>query len=309
MKNLSTTHEATWGAHLRAFDSHLKARGMAEKTRTAYGTDVAQLAEWAAAQGRSPFELDPRMLRRYAGVVSERGLSKSSVARKIASIRAFYRHLVQRGLLESNPADLVATPKKDQYLPRVLKPAETVEVLEAIPGGTPLELRDRALFEVAYGCGLRAEELVNLDLTDLDPDAEEIRVTGKGSKTRIVPAGEPVWRAIERYLDRGRPKLVRNADDGRRVEPALFLSKSGRRVSTSDVRRRLRTSTGRAGTGPGVTPHTLRHSFATHLLEGGADLRSIQELLGHASISTTQTYTRIESSRLRKAYAKAHPRA
>jgi site-specific recombinase XerD len=309
MKNLSTADQSTWGAHLRAFDSYLKTRGMAEKTRTAYGTDASQLAEWAAAQGLSPFDLTPRMLRRYAGVISERGLSKSSVARKIASIRAFYRNLVQRGLLEANPADLVATPRKDQYLPRVLKPAETAEVLESIPAGTPLELRDRALFEVAYGCGLRAEELVNLDLTDLDPDAEEIRVTGKGSKTRIVPAGEPAWKAIELYLDRARPKLANAARDATRAEPALLLSKSGRRLSTSDVRRRLRVATQRAGTGPGVTPHTLRHSYATHLLEGGADLRAIQELLGHASISTTQTYTRIESSRLRRAYAKAHPRA
>src|SRR3954449_3356532 len=297
--------EGTWRTHLSSFDSYLKARGMAEKTRIAYGTDMAQLAEWAAAQGLDPFTLDQRMLRRYTGVISERGLSKSSVARKIASIRAFYRHLVQRGLLEANPADLVATPKKDQYLPRVLKPAETAEVLEAIPATGPLELRDRALFEVAYGCGLRAEELVNLDVQDLDPDAEEMRVTGKGSKTRIVPAGEPAWRALELYLDRARPKLAANGAATARAEPALFLSKTGRRLSTSDVRRRLR----HAGGGPRVTPHTLRHSFATHLLEGGADLRAIQELLGHASISTTQTYTRIESSRLRRAYAKAHPRA
>jgi site-specific recombinase XerD len=282
---------------------------MAEKTRIAYGTDMGQLAEWAAAQGLTPFDLNPRMLRRYAGVISERGLSKSSVARKIASIRAFYRNLVQRGLLEANPADLVATPKRDQYLPRVLKPGEANHVLDTIPASGPLDLRDRALFEVAYGCGLRAEELVNLDVTDLDPDAEEMRVTGKGSKTRIVPAGEPAWQALERYLDRARSQLAAAAHDGRRAEPALFLSKSGRRLSTSDVRRRLRGSTQRAGTGPGVTPHTLRHSYATHLLEGGADLRSIQELLGHASISTTQTYTRIESGRLRRAYAKAHPRA
>jgi site-specific recombinase XerD len=309
MKNLSTAENATWGAHLGAFDTHLKVRGMAEKTRTAYGTDVEQLAEWATAQGFTPFALDARMLRRYAGVMSERGLSKSSVARKIASIRAFYRHLVQRGLMEANPADLVATPKKDQYLPRVLKPAEAAGVLDSIPASGPLDLRDRAIFEVAYGAGLRAEELVNLDVTDLDPDAEEMRVNGKGSKTRVVPAGEPAWQAIERYLDRARPKLAATSDDGRRAEPALFLSKNGRRLSTSDVRRRLKVSAQRSGTGPGVTPHTLRHSFATHLLEGGADLRAIQEMLGHASISTTQTYTRIESGRLRRAYAKAHPRA
>src|SRR3954467_7175541 len=296
MKNLSTVDQSTWGAHLRAFDSHLKTRGMAEKTRVAYGTDAAQLAEWAAGHGLDPFALDQRMLRRYAAVMSERGLSKSSVARKIASIRAFYRHLVQRGLLEANPADLVASPKKDQYLPNVLKPAEAAEVLDAIPASGPLDLRDRAMFEVAYGSGLRAEELVNLDVVDLDPDAEEMRVTGKGSKTRIIPAGEVAWRAIEAYLDRGRPKLA-SASAAQRVEPALFLSKSGRRLSTSDVRRRLRLSAGRVGAAAGVSPHTLRHSFATHLLEGGADLRSIQELLGHASISTTQTYTRIESKR------------
>src|SRR3954449_6410224 len=306
---VSTTPEASWRHQLASFDAALKARGMSEKTRRAYGTDVEQLADWAAAQGMAPHDASARVLRRFAGVLSERGLSKTSVARKLASIRSFYRHLVQRGLLEANPADLVATPKRDQYLPRVLKPGEVADVLDRIPAGSPLELRDRAIFELAYGAGLRAEELVNLDVTDLDPDAEEMRVTGKGSKTRIVPAGEPVWKAIERYLDRGRSQLAKISDDGRRAEPALFLSKTGRRLSTSDVRRRLRVSTRRTGMEAGVTPHTLRHSFATHLLEGGADLRAIQELLGHASISTTQTYTRIESSRLRKAYAKAHPRA
>jgi site-specific recombinase XerD len=308
MKNPPTAPEASWSAKLQSFDAWLKARGMAEKTRRAYGTDLEQLAEWAAAYGVGPLEASPRELRRFAGVLSERGLTKTSVARKIASIRAFYRHLVQRGELEANPTDLIASPKKDSYLPRVLKPGEVAEVLDRIPAGSPLDLRDRAMFELAYGAGLRAEEVVNLDVTDLDPDAEELRVTGKGSKTRVIPAGEPAWRALESYLDRGRPKLA-SASAGERVEPALFLSKSGRRLSTSDVRRRLRISTGRVGAGAGVSPHTLRHSFATHLLEGGADLRSIQELLGHASVSTTQTYTRIESKRLRRAYLEAHPRA
>jgi integrase/recombinase XerC/integrase/recombinase XerD len=188
----------------------------------------------------------------------------------------------------------------------VLKPGEVAEMLEAIPTTTPLELRDRAMFELAYGAGLRAEELVNLDVTSLDADAEELRVEGKGGKTRVVPAGEPTWRALERYLARGRGALVA---DGVQAEPALFVSKTGRRLSTSDVRRRLALWTRRAGVRAGVSPHTLRHSFATHLLEGGADLRAIQELLGHASIGTTQTYTRVESSRLRKAYSQAHPRA
>jgi integrase/recombinase XerC/integrase/recombinase XerD len=176
-------------------------------------------------------------------------------------------------------------------------------VLDAIPATTPLELRDRAMFELAYAAGLRAEEIVNLDVHNLDPDAEQIRVLGKGSKTRVVPAGEPAWLAIDRYLQRGRPALEQEP------EPALFISKTGNRLSTSDVRRRLNGWVRRAAVQGGVTPHTLRHSFATHLLEGGADLRAIQELLGHATISTTQTYTRVESGRLKKVYALAHPRA
>jgi site-specific recombinase XerD len=304
----ATDAQGTWAADLAAFDAHLRARGMAEKTRRAYGVDLGQLAEWAGPQGIGARTLDHRTLRRFAGVLGERGASKTTVARKLAAVRTFFRFLVERGELEANPADLVATPKRDSYLPRVLKPAEVGALLERIPASTPLELRDRALFELAYGAGLRAEELVNLDVADLDPDGEELRVTGKGQKTRIVPAGEPAWRALERYLDRGRPGLA-SRSEGRRAEPAVFLSKSGRRISTSDVRRRLTLSTRRVALDGGVSPHTLRHSFATHLLEGGADLRSIQELLGHASISTTQTYTRVESGRLKRVYRHAHPRA
>ena len=254
----------------------------------------------------APADLDHKRLRLFAGVLSERGASKSTIARKLASIRSFYKHLVDRGELEGSPADLVASPKRDQYLPRVLKGDEVATLLDSIPASTPLELRDRAMFEVAYSSGLRAEELVTLEMTDLDFDAEEMRVRGKGAKVRVVPVGEQAWRAVNAYVDRGRPLLAREAD---RPEPALFLSKSGRRLATADLRRRLRGWMRRAGTPAGASPHTLRHSFATHLLEGGADLRTIQELLGHSTISTTQTYTRVESRRLRKAYARAHPRA
>ena len=283
----------------------MRARGRAEKTRRAYGVDLQQLAEWAGAQELGPADVDHRALRRFAGVLSERGASRSTVARKLAAIRTFYRHLVERGELEANPADLVASPKRDQYLPRVLRADEIAAILDAIPQSEPLQVRDRAMFELAYAAGLRAEEIVNLDLDSIDPDGEELRVLGKGSRTRVVPAGEPAWRALERYVERARPRLA----DRARPDPALFLSRSGRRLSTSDVRRRLRICTRAAAAGAGVSPHTLRHSFATHLLEGGADLRTIQELLGHASVSTTQTYTRIESKRLRRVYAEAHPRA
>jgi site-specific recombinase XerD len=298
-KKTPTPEEARWQAALAAFDDWQRARGMGEKTRRAYGVDLAQLAEWAAGRGLEPTALGHRDLRRFAAVLGERGAAKSTVARKLAAIRTFYRQLLERREIDSNPADLVSSPKKDAHLPQVLKPAEVVELLEAIPGSTPLDLRDRAMFELAYAAGLRAEELTGLDTTSIDPDAEQVRVEGKGGRTRVVPAGEHAWRALDRYLDRSRPAL----DAGESA--ALFLSKSGRRLSTSDVRRRLKLQARRAG----ISPHTLRHSFATHLLEGGADLRSIQELLGHASISTTQTYTRVESGRLKMAYARAHPRA
>ena len=212
--------------------------------------------------------------------------------------------MVEHGDMSANPADLLPAPKLPQTLPRVVKAADVAELLDRIPATTPLELRDRALFELAYACGLRAEELVNLDEGSVDFDGEQVRVEGKGAKTRFVPAGEPALAAIGRYLERARPALA-----GATGDPALFLSKSGRRLSTSDVRRRLRVWARHAANQGAIHPHALRHSFATHLLEGGADLRAIQELLGHSSISTTQVYTRVESARLRAAYLRSHPRA
>jgi site-specific recombinase XerD len=300
-QNANIDSKGRWPAVLARFDGWLRGRGMSEKTRRAYGVDLEQLAQFVGE--RDPAELRPSDLRRFAAHLSESGMSKTSVARKLAAVRTFYRHFIEIGEVGASPADLVASPKRDQYLPHVMKPAEVAAVLDGIPATTPLELRDRAMFELAYAAGLRAEEIVNLDVSDADPDAEHLRVLGKGSKTRVVPAGEPAWRAVARYLERGRPALEQEA------EPAMFISKTGRRLSTSDVRRRLNGWVRRAAVQGGVTPHTLRHSFATHLLEGGADLRAIQELLGHATISTTQTYTRVESGRLKKVYALAHPRA
>jgi site-specific recombinase XerD len=298
-KKTPTPLEASWTTALAGFDDWQRARGMGEKTRRAYGVDLAQLGAWAAGRELRPKEVSHRDLRRFAAVLGEHGSAKSTVARKLAAIRTFYRHLVERGELDANPADLVSSPKKDAYLPQVLKSDEVAELLERIPATTPLDLRDRAMFELAYAAGLRAEELTLLDTTSADADGEQVRVEGKGGRTRFVPVGEHAWRALDRYLSRGRGAL----DSGE--SEALFLSKSGKRLSTSDVRRRLKLQARRAG----ISPHTLRHSFATHLLEGGADLRTIQELLGHASISTTQTYTRVESRRLRMAYARSHPRA
>jgi site-specific recombinase XerD len=297
-----------WDAALAAFDEDLRRRAVADKTRTAYASDTAHFAAWARGRGADPAGIDVRTIRRYAAGLAERGIAPATIARRLAALRGLFRTQVEAGARIDNPAELLSSPRRPQRLPHVLKSTEVATLLDSIPAATPLELRDRALFELAYACGLRAEELVSLDLESLDFDAESVRVEGKGGKTRLVPLGEHARQALERYLSRARPLL--QSTDG---DPALFLSKSGRRLSTSDVRRRLSGWARRAvARSPGLSrahPHALRHSFATHLLDGGADLRAIQELLGHATISTTQVYTRVESARLRTAYSRAHPRA
>jgi site-specific recombinase XerD len=306
---------ASWRSALQAFDEDLHRRAVAEKTRRAYAIDCGQFAAWASRTELEPATIEVRALRRYAAGLSERGHAPSTVARKLAALRGLFRAQMELGARAENPAELLSSPKKAQRLPRVLKAAEVAALLDRIPATTPLELRDRALFELAYASGLRAEELVSLEVQSVDFDAETVRVEGKGGRTRLVPAGEHALRALERYLLRARPALAVEADGAhnRASARALFLSKSGRRLGTSDIRRRLRTWARQAAAhAPALAeahPHALRHSFATHLLEGGADLRAIQELLGHATISTTQVYTRVESARLRSTYASAHPRA
>lgn len=294
----------TWDEALAGFDRDLRARSIAERTRRAYGIDLGQFVEWAQGRGTDPGEVRHRDVRRYAAGLSSAGAAPASVARKLAAIRGFFDFLVRSERLGQNPADLVSSPKREDNLPRVLSAEQMRALLEGIPAHTPLELRDRAMLELAYSCGLRCEEIVNLDSGSLDFETEQLRVLGKGSKERLLPVGELAQQALRRYAERGRPAL---ADDRR--EPALFLSKNGRRLSNSDVTRRLALWIREAAIGAGVSPHSLRHSFATHLLEGGADLRTIQELLGHASISTTQVYTRVDAARLREAYAATHPRA
>src|SRR4051794_6801951 len=305
MKNTPMTVEPSpaWIQALDLLDADLRRRNAAPRTRMAYRTDLVGLAVWATAQGIEPTDIDHRTLRRHAATLSESGNGATTVARKLAAARALFRALREHGLVAQNPAELVAAPKRARQLPSVLPSDDVAALLDRIPASTPLELRDRAMFELAYASGLRAEELVNLDVGSVDFDAEEVRVEGKGSKTRIVPVGEAALRRLSDYIERGRSAL------DQRSATALFLSKSGRRLSTSDVRRRLRVWARQAALAGHVHPHALRHSFATHLLDGGADLRAIQEMLGHSSVSTTQIYTRVESARLKRAYAQAHPRA
>jgi len=300
-----------WTDALALLDADLRRRNAAERTRRAYGSDLLGLAVWATSEGLEPNAIDHRALRRHAAVLSDLGNGASTVARKLAATRALFRALREHGIVAHNAADLVAAPKRGRKLPRVLDSEEIASLLDRIPTSTPLELRDRAMFELAYASGLRAEELIKLDVGSVDFDAEEVRVEGKGSKTRIVPTGEAALRAISDYVQRGRPALDAGAGGREGFAPpsALFLSKTGRRLSTSDVRRRLRGWARQAAVSGKVHPHALRHSFATHLLDGGADLRAIQELLGHSSVSTTQIYTRVESARLKRVYAQAHPRA
>jgi site-specific recombinase XerD len=294
----------TWDEALAAFDRDLQARSLAERTRKAYGVDLGQFVEWALERGVDPAKVRHRDVRRYGAGLSSGGAAAATVARKLAAIRSLFDFLVRTERVGQNPADLVSSPKREEKLPRVLSGEQMQALLERIPARTPLELRDRAMLELAYSCGLRCEEIVNLNQDSFDFETEQLRVLGKGSKERLLPVGEPAQRALRRYLERGRHALA--ADP---CETALFLSKSGRRLSGSDVTRRLGLWVREAALAAGISPHSLRHSFATHLLEGGADLRTIQELLGHASISTTQVYTRVDAARLREAYAATHPRA
>jgi site-specific recombinase XerD len=312
-----------WSAAIELLQEDLRRRDAGARTRRAYAVDVQQFALWAGAQGLGPREVDSKAVRRYIAHLSEQNRAPATSARKLAALRALFASQREHGQISQNPADLVSTPRRGSHLPRVLSAREAARLLDRIPAGGPLELRDRALFELAYACGLRAEELVSLRMADVDHDGEQLRVEGKGRKTRFVPVGELAMAAVRVYLERARPAL--EPGDSSRAEEdtgppnasrtsaaahdALFLSKNGRPLGTSDVRRRLRTWAVRAGLPAGYSPHALRHSFATHLLDGGADLRTIQELLGHASVSSTQIYTRVESARLRSTYARSHPRA
>jgi site-specific recombinase XerD len=309
--------DGEWREAIGLLIEDLTRRDAAARTRRAYTVDLEQFAGWASAQGFTPGELGPKAVRRYIAYLSGRGAAPSTSARKLAALRALFQSQREHGRIAENPADLVSTPRRGSHLPRVLSAREAAGLLDAIPAGGPLQLRDRAMFELAYACGLRAEELVSLREIDVDWDGEQLRVEGKGRKTRFVPVGEPAMKALREYLERARGALAGEPGAPSREQGAagaLFLSKTGRPLGTSDVRRRLRRWTARAGAvaeraGGAVSPHTLRHSFATHMLDGGADLRSIQELLGHASVSSTQIYTRVESARLRSAYARSHPRA
>ena len=272
-----------------AIDRFLEHGGLSDETRRAYGSDLRALSAWLEARGQTLDDVDARVLSDW---VAELGsgrnrLSPVSISRRLAAVRSCLRYTF--GPARVPEASLA--PSRSRRLPDAPTPAEIDDLLALVEGESPLALRNRALLELLYSAGLRSQEAVSLDLRDVDFDREVVHVRGKGDKERLVPLGEEAALHLARYLRTGRPELATGAND------AIFLSARGRRLDTSTVRRLLR------------HPHRLRHAFATHLLEGGADLRVIQELLGHASLSTTQIYSHVDARRLRRVYDKSHPRS
>jgi len=288
--------------------------GASPHTRKAYESDLRQFVAWAERGGAAgPEVVDHLVLRRYLAYLTTRGMARTTIARKAAALRTFFGWLRRRGVVAADPTRNLRTPKGDRRLPRVPKAAEVATLLEEAPAApegiepegieTGVALRDIAVLEVLYGAGLRISELCGLGPSDVDERGGLVTVLGKRSKIRRVPLGEAAIAAIRAYLDRGRTNL-----SGPLTPPdALFLNRRGRRLTPRDARRILERrllSDGRA-----ISPHTLRHAYATHLLEGGADLRAVQELLGHADVATTQLYTHLTKDRLRAVYNATHPRA
>ena len=275
-------------------------RGLSPLTVAAYRRDLAQFASAAGPAWRR----DPEPVRDFINDLRRAGRRASTQARKVAAIRSFYGFAQREGLAERDVAALVDAPRPGSYLPDVLDPDEVARILDAPPEDEAMGIRDRAILELLYACGLRVSELTGLDLDRVDLANLQVRVIGKGNRERRVPMGEPARERLHRYLNGPRAAWT-----ARRPGPAVFVSQRGHRLARESVWRLVRRWADAAGVSGHVTPHTFRHSFAPHLLEGGADLRVVQTLLGHASISTTQLYTHLTGERLREVYLRAHPRA
>ncbi|GEJ56215.1 tyrosine recombinase XerC [Anaeromyxobacter diazotrophicus] len=293
---------------LQRFATHLTSeRRGSPHTAKAYLTDLAQYAAYLAGRGLPLVPSSPAAVRGFIAHASAE-CGPVSIGRKLSALRSFYKFLVREGLAPSNPARAVSSPKRPKKLPEVLPEEEVAALVESPKLAAPLELRDRAFLELLYASGLRVSELTGLDLPDLDLAQGLVRVFGKRSKERVVPFGSAARAALARWLDEGRPVLAAGPD-GARARRAVFLNYRGGRLSQRSVARRLSRAVLASGLPRHVHPHVLRHCFATHLLGNGADLRAIQELLGHASLSTTQRYTHLDWKRLAEVYDQAHPRA
>ncbi|MGH2714053.1 MAG: site-specific tyrosine recombinase XerD [Thermoleophilaceae bacterium] len=284
-------------------------RGLSRNTLEAYRGDLLQFGRFLDEHGRSAVDADTRdvgdfLTRLATGDAEHRPASPATIHRKSACLRSFYRHLRREGVRDSDPTAGLSAPRRSRKLPHVLTRGEIERLLSQPRGTDPQALRDRSLLETMYACGLRASEAIGLELADVDLDERVLRARGKGSKERIVPIGQAALRALRIYLERGRPGLV-----GERPETHVFVNFRGGQLTRQGLYKIVRRHATTAGLADRMSPHTLRHTFATHLLAGGCDLRSVQEMLGHADVSTTQLYTHLTSERLKDVYFKAHPRA
>jgi integrase/recombinase XerD len=284
-------------------------RGLSRNTLDAYRTDLFQFGRFLEERRVSALEARPSDVADFLESLARGGdgrapASPATIHRKSACLRSFYRHLRRDGLLDTDPTASLSTPRRSRKLPQVLTRGEIEKLLSQPRGVEPAALRDRALLEVMYACGLRASEAIGLQLLDVDAEEGVLRARGKGSKERIVPIGQAALKALRMYLERGRPALVKGAP-----EPHLFVNFRGGQLTRQGLYKIVRRHAATAGLADRMSPHTLRHTFATHLLAGGCDLRSVQEMLGHADVSTTQLYTHLSSERLKDVYFRAHPRA
>lgn len=297
-------------AKLKQFLLFLSAqRNLSPQTIKSYRGDLQQFLDYLDKIGKSVKSTDYLLLRRYLAHLQTKKISKRSLTRKLTSIRTFFKFLQRGGLVESNPALLLSSPKQERFLPRTLKTKAINDLLAAPNSKNCYGQRDRAILEILYGSGIRVSELVGMNTRNLDFRRGEIKVLGKGRKERIIPLNRRALKATQQYLDLGRPRLLLKRKSKETPQCALFLNSRGERLSTVGVRRLLAKYVKKVGLARGITPHVLRHTFATHLLEGGADLRSVQELLGHVDLSSTQVYTHLSRAKLKKVYTKSHPRA
>jgi integrase/recombinase XerD len=282
-------------------------RGLSRNTLEAYRSDLLQFGRFLEKRELSALDARSRDLSDFlAGLATSSGVAASpaTIHRKAACLRSFYRHLRREGILENDPTASLSAPRRGRKLPQVLTRGEVDRLLAQPKGTDPSALRDRALLELMYACGLRASEAIGLEVADLDLEEGVVRARGKGSRERIVPAGQSALRAARTYLERGRSQLVKGG-----VEPHLFVNFRGGALTRQGLYKIVRRHATSAGLADRMSPHTLRHTFATHLLAGGCDLRSVQEMLGHADVATTQLYTHLSSERLKDVYFRAHPRA
>ena len=308
---------------VRQFLDYLRLeRHFSDYTVKSYGADLIQFGQFLMAQiGNSEsiralpgdmtcddraLKCEPLLIREFLAYLYAQNYTKSTTARKLATLRSFYKFLIRRGVVSVNPLSTIRTPKQEKRLPKCLDLEQVQKLLDAPGDGDLLSARDKAMLEVLYSSGIRVSELVELEMQDLDLQEGVLRVKGKGRKDRLTPIGSQAIKAVQRYFElRGQDARCQQSTHASRV----FLNKHGEPLSTRSVRRKLDKYLVQAGLDPGISPHTLRHSFATHLLNNGADLRSVQELLGHQSLSTTQIYTHLTTSRMKEAYDSAHPRA